>query len=47
MWASRVWLNARIRGITGEYAEITGLFTLFDLNRVYDLIVGHSSGRFT
>jgi len=36
----QVWLKARIRGITGNYVEITGWFTLFDLNGAYDLIVG-------
>jgi len=44
----QVWLKARIRGITGNYADISGWFTLFDLNGVYDLIVGknwHSTTR--
>jgi hypothetical protein len=36
----QVWLSARIRGITGNYADITGWFTIFDLNGAYDLIVG-------
>ena len=36
----QVWLKARICGVTGNYADITGWFTLFDLNGVYDLIVG-------
>jgi len=36
----QVWLKARIRGITGNYADISGWFTLFDLNGVYDLIIG-------
>jgi transposase InsO family protein len=36
----QVWLKARIRGITGNYADISGWFTLFDLGGVYDLIVG-------
>ena len=44
----QVWLKARIRGITGNYADISGWFTLFDLNGVYDLIIGknwHSTTR--
>ena len=44
----QVWLKARICGITGNYVEITGWFTLFDLNGTYDLIVGknwHSTTR--
>jgi len=44
----QVWLKAWIRGITGNYANISGLFTLFDLKGVYDLIVGknwHSTTR--
>jgi len=35
----QVWLKAQIRGITGNYADISGWFTLFDLNGVYDLII--------
>ena len=35
-----VWLKAHIRGIIGNYAKITGWFTLFDLKGAYDLIVG-------
>lgn len=34
-----VWLKAHIRGIIGNYAKITGWFTLFDLKCTYDLIV--------
>jgi len=33
-------LEGNIRGITGNYATITGWYTLFDLNGAYDLIVG-------
>jgi len=36
----QVWLEGRIRGISGNYATITGWYTLFDLRGAYDLIVG-------
>jgi len=38
----QVWLKARIRGITRNYTDISGWFTLFDLKGIYDLIVGKS-----
>ena len=44
----QVWLKARIRGVTGNYADITGWFILFDLSGAYDLIIGknwHSTTR--
>jgi transposase InsO family protein len=44
----QVWLKGRIRGITGNYVDISGWFTLFDLKGAYDLIVGknwHSKTR--
>jgi len=36
----QVWLEGRIRAITGNHATITGCYTLFDLKGGYDLIVG-------
>jgi len=36
----QMWPSARIRGITGNYADITGWFTIFVLNGAYHLIVG-------
>ena len=44
----QVWLDGRVRGISGNYATITGWYTLFDLKGAYDLIVGknwHSTTR--
>ena len=44
----QVWLNGRIRGIAGNYADITGWYTVFDLKGAYDIIVGknwHSKTR--
>jgi hypothetical protein len=44
----QIWLDRRIRGISRNYATITGWYTLFDLNGAYDLIVGknwHSTIR--
>jgi len=44
----QVWLDGKIRGEAGNYAAITGWFTLFDLKGAYDLIVGknwHSTSR--
>ena len=44
----QVWLDGKIRGEAGNYAAITGWFTLFDLKGAYDLIVGknwHSTTR--
>jgi len=44
----QVRLEGNIGGITGNYATITGWYTLFDLNSAYDLIVGknwHSTTR--
>jgi len=31
----QVWLKAQIRGVTGNYADIKGWFTLFDLRGAY------------
>jgi hypothetical protein len=36
----QIWLDGSIRGISGNYAIITGWYTLFDLGGAYDLIVG-------
>ena len=36
----QVWLDGSIRGISGNYATITGWYTLFDLSGAYDLIMG-------
>jgi len=36
----QIWLNGRLRGATGNYVDITGWYTLFDLKGAYDLIVG-------
>jgi len=36
----QVWLDGRLRGATGNYVDITGWYTLFDLKGAYDLIVG-------
>jgi len=45
----QVWLKGRIRGITGNHIDISGLFTVFDLKAAYDIIVGknwHSKTRY-
>jgi len=36
----QVWLEGNIHGIAGNYAAITGWYTLFDLKGAYDLMVG-------
>jgi len=36
----QVWLEGNIRGIAGNYAAITGWYTLFNLKGAYDIIVG-------
>ena len=36
----QVWLNGRIHGITGNYAYVTGWYTVFDLKGAYDIIIG-------
>ena len=36
----QVWLNASIRGVTGNRVDISGWYTVFDLGGIYDLIVG-------
>jgi len=44
----QVWLNRHIRGSTGNYADVTGWYTVFDLKGTYDIIIGknwHSRTR--
>jgi len=44
----QVWLNGCIRGITGNYVDVTGWYTVFDLKGAYDIIIGknwHSKTR--
>jgi len=44
----QVWLNGRIRSITGNYADVTSWYTVFDLKGAYDIIIGknwHSKTR--
>jgi len=36
----QVWLNGRIRGVTGNYADVTGWYTVFDLKGAYNIIIG-------
>jgi len=36
----QVWLNGRIRGSTGNYADVTGWYTVIDLKSAYDIIIG-------
>jgi len=36
----QVWLNRCIRGSTGNYADVTGCYTVFDLKGTYDIIIG-------
>jgi len=36
----QVWLNGCIRGVTGNYADVTGWYTVFDLKGAYDIIIG-------
>ena len=43
-----VWLNGRICGSTGNYADVTGWYTVFDLKGAYNIIIGknwHSKTR--
>jgi len=45
----QVWLNGRIRGITGNYVDVTSWYTVFDLKGAYDIIIGknwHSKTRY-
>jgi len=35
----QVWLNGHIRGVTGNNADITGWYTVFDLEGAYDIII--------
>jgi len=44
----QVWLKGQIRGITGNYADVMGWYTVFDLKGAYDIIIGknwHSKTR--
>jgi transposase InsO family protein len=44
----QVWISGRIRGTTGNYADVTGWYTVFDLKGAYDIIIGknwHSKTR--
>jgi len=44
----QVWLNGRIRGSTGNHADVTGWYTVFDLKGAYNIIIGknwHSRTR--
>jgi len=44
----QVWLTGRIHSITGNYADVTGWYTVFDLKGAYDIINGknwHSKTR--
>jgi len=36
----QVWLNGRIQGSMGNYADVTGWYTVFDLKGAYDIIIG-------
>jgi len=36
----QVWLNGQICGITGNYTDVTGWYTVFDLKGAYDIIIG-------
>jgi len=45
----QVLLNGRICGITGNYADVTGWYTVFDLKGTYDILIGknwHSKTRY-
>jgi len=35
----QVWLNGPICGSTGNYADVTGWYTVFDLKGAYDIII--------
>jgi len=44
----QVWINGRIQGNTGNHADVTGWYTVFDLKGAYDIIIGknwHSRTR--
>jgi len=44
----RVWLNGRIQDVTGNYIDVTGWYTVFDLKGAYNIIIGknwHSKTR--
>jgi len=44
----QVWLQGQIRGVKGNYADVTGWYTVFDLKGAYDIIIGknwHSKTR--
>ena len=44
----QVWVKGQIRGTTGNYADVSGWFTVFDLKGAYDIIIGknwHSKTR--
>ena len=44
----QVWLNGWICGITANYADVTGWYTVFDHKGAYDIIIGknwHSKTR--
>jgi len=36
----QVWLKGQIWGITGNYADVMGWYTVFDLKGAYDIIIG-------
>ena len=36
----QVWLNGKIYGITGNYTDVTGWYTVFDLKGAYNIIIG-------
>ena len=38
----QVWLNGRIRVSTGNYADVTGWYTVFDLKGTYEIIIGEN-----
>ena len=35
------WMNASVRGVTSNRIDISGWYTFFDLEGIYDLIVGN------
>jgi len=44
----QVWLNGQIRSSTGNYVDVTGWYTVLDLEGAYDIIIGknwHSKTR--
>ena len=36
----QVWLEGQIRGVKGNYVDVTGCYTLFDLKGAYNNIIG-------